>query len=112
MDDTEIELNKRFERYAASSSGLRPEILGELQSILRIHSVSPEELFFKWEAYSMKMGGDEIKLDLKTTRDFRKDIQDVLERESRGKAYARNNEKRPVAPTPRTGVKNTDVFGM
>jgi DNA polymerase alpha subunit B len=53
-----------------------------------------------------------MKLDLKTTRDFRKDIQDVLERESRGKAYARNNEKRPVVPTPRAGVKNTDVFGM
>jgi len=112
MDDIEIELNKRFECYAASSSGLRPEILGELQSILRIYSVSPEELFFKWEAYSMKMGGDEMKLDLKTARDFRKDIQDVLERESRGKAHSRNNEKRPVAPTPRAGVKSTDVFGM
>ncbi|OCL07369.1 DNA polymeras-like protein alpha/primase associated subunit [Glonium stellatum] len=110
MDDIETELNERFDRYAASSSGLPPEILGELQSMLRVYSISSEELFFKWEAYSMKMGGDEIKLDLKTARDFRKDIQDVLERESRGKAHARNNEKRPTAPTPRAGGKNTDVL--
>ncbi|OCK80718.1 DNA polymerase alpha/primase associated subunit [Lepidopterella palustris CBS 459.81] len=112
MDDSKIELNERFGHYAGPHSELRPEVLGELQSILRLYSISAEELFFKWEAYSMKMGGDETTLDLKTARDFKKDIQDVLERERRGKAHAGNNQKKVGAPTPRTGGKGSDVFEM
>ncbi|KAF2197600.1 DNA polymerase alpha, subunit B [Delitschia confertaspora ATCC 74209] len=111
MANIDSELHDRFERYADSKDDqLPPEILGELQSMLRLYSVTPEELYFKWEAYTMKMGGDDIKMDLKTARDFKKNIQDSLERESRGKATARAAEKR-VAPTPRAGTKG-DVFGM
>jgi len=109
MPDTDAELHDRFERYAPGSKDgqLPPEILGELQSMLRIFYVSPEELYFKWEAYTMKMGGDEVKMDLKTARDFKKNIQDSLERETRGE---KKMEKR-TAPTPRAGMKG-DVFGM
>jgi DNA polymerase alpha subunit B len=115
MDDTTTELTERFERYCSTTptaNELPTEILGELKSLLRLYSISPEELDFKWQAYNMKMGGEENKLDLKTARDFRKNLQDSLERESRSKAAAKNDTKR-AAPTPRAGGKNAgDVFDM
>ncbi|KAF2260144.1 DNA polymeras-like protein alpha/primase associated subunit [Lojkania enalia] len=113
MDDTTSELTERFERYCNTNDReLPPEILGELQSMLRLYSVSPEELDFKWQAYYMKMGGEDTQLDLKTARNFKKDIQDALERESRAKAQPRNDTKR-VAHTPRAAGRGAeDVFGM
>jgi DNA polymerase alpha subunit B len=108
MDDTTAELNERF---ATPNEELKPEILAELESILRLHKISVEELSYKWESYCMKMGAEETKLDLKTTRDFKKDIQEILERESRGKAH-KGNEKRIMTATPRANVGGTDVFGM
>lgn len=115
--DIASDLTERFERYCnTKESELPSDILGELQSMLRLYSISAEELDFKWQAYSMKMGGaEETKLDLKTARDFRRDIQDSLERESREKAQARNDAKR-AAPTPSMrggkGMGADDVFGM
>lgn len=58
----------------------------------------------------MKMGAEETKLDLKTSRDFKKDLQEILERDSRSKAH-KGNEKRSVGATPRAGAGG-DVFGM
>lgn len=108
MDETAQELNERF---APPNDQLKPEVLIELQSILRLHKITPEELSWKWDAYCMKMGSEETKLDLKTTRDFKKDLQEILERESREKVH-KVHEKRGVAATPRAGVSNGDVFGM
>ena len=105
MDDSTAELTDRFERYCSTTSDneIPPEILGELQSMLRLYHISPEELDFKWQAYSLKMG-EENKLSLKTARDFKKNLQDALERESRTKTATR------TAPTPR--AKGGDVFDM
>jgi DNA polymerase alpha subunit B len=107
MNDTTLELNERF---APPNDELKPEILAELQSILRLHNISSEELSYKWESYAMKMGAEETKVDLKTTRDFKKDLHEILERESRGKV-AKNNEKRTINATPRAGM-GSDVYGM
>jgi len=107
MDETTVELNERF---AAPNDELKPEILTELQSILRLHTISPEELSYKWESYCMKMGAEETKMDLKTTRDFKKDLHETLDRETRGRV-AKNNEKRTVNATPRAGM-GSDVYGM
>ncbi|KAJ4356683.1 DNA-directed DNA polymerase alpha subunit pol12 [Didymosphaeria variabile] len=110
MDDT-AELTERFERYCDTKDNDVPsEVLNELQSIQRIFSISAEELDFKWQAYNMKMGGEENKLDLKTARDFKKNLQDALEKESRGKVQHRNDSKR-VAPTPRA-AKGGDMYDM
>ncbi|KAF1994335.1 DNA polymerase alpha, subunit B [Amniculicola lignicola CBS 123094] len=112
MDDTTSELTDRFERYCTTKEDALPtEILGELQSMLRLYSISPEELYFKWQAYSMKMGAEEVVLDVKTARDFKKNIQDTLERESRGKAAQGRHDAKRVAPTPRS-AKAGDVLGM
>lgn len=109
MDDT-AELTERFERYCGTTDSEVPsEVLNELQSIQRIFAISAEELDFKWQAYNMKMGGEE-KMGLKTARDFKKDLQDLLEKESRGKAQQRSDAKR-VAPTPRA-AKGGDMYDM
>ena len=101
------------ELFATSGNRkLSPEVLGELQSILRLHAMPPQELFYKWESYSIKMGSDETKLDLNTTRAFKKDVQESLERETRGKAHSRNVDKRGAHATPRSATGNGDVFGM
>jgi DNA polymerase alpha subunit B len=110
MDDATTELTERFERYCHTKDHEFPaDVLNELQSMLRLYSISPEELDFKWQAYNMKMGGEENMMDLKTVRDFKKTIQDALERESRGKAQQRNDVKR-VQPTPR--AKGGDMYDM
>ena len=106
-----VELNERF--ATPGQPELPPDILGELQSTLRLHSITPEELYFKWESYCLKMGSDETKLDLTTARAFKKDIQEMLERDARGKAHARNGEKKGVHATPRNaGGRGGDVFDM
>lgn len=110
MDDITQELGELF--AGSAPDGLAQDILTELQSMLRLHGITPQELFYKWESYSMKMGADDTKLDLNTVRAFKRDVQDSLERETRGKNHqVRGNEKKPgVTATPRAG--KADVFGM
>ncbi|KAL9090332.1 MAG: hypothetical protein Q9165_005366 [Trypethelium subeluteriae] len=109
MADLETELNELF---SIPDGRLSTEILGEMQSIMRLHSISPQELMYKWESYSIKMGAETTQLDLKTVRDFKKDLQDILERESRGKTHVASANKRAGA-TPRAAVgSGGDVFGM
>lgn len=89
-----------------------PILLEELSAICRIHNLSAEDLSFKWESYCMKMGAD-TQLSLRTLRDFKKDLQDALERESRGKVLAAKEQqaKRGVGATPR-GQGRGDVYDM
>lgn len=110
MEDVVEELNELF--ASSAPDGLPQDVLTELQSILRLHGITPQELFYKWESYSMKMGSEDTRLDLNTVRAFKRDVQDSLERETRGKNHQfRSAEKKGgVMATPRAG--NTDVFGM
>jgi DNA polymerase alpha subunit B len=110
MDDVVEELNELF--ASSAPDGLPRDVVTELQSILRLHGITPQELFYKWESYSMKMGSEDTRLDLNTVRAFKRDVQDLLERETRGKNHQfRGAEKKGgVTATPRAG--NTDVFGM
>lgn len=109
MTEIKEELNGYF--CPSSPDGLPPDVLGELESMLRLHSISPQELFYKWESYSLKMGSEETKLDLNTVRMFKKDVQDGLEREHRGRHASRTDRRNVVAATPRVPVTG-DVFGM
>ncbi|KAI0123072.1 DNA polymerase subunit alpha B [Xylariales sp. AK1849] len=111
MADSDIqELNERF---ALGDQKLEPDMIAELQSIMRMHSLSPQDLFFKWESYCIKMEMDEMKLSVDTLRALKRDVQDALERENRNQhAHVVKTEKR-VGATPRTTIKNGgDVFGM
>lgn len=105
------ELNSIF--APSSPDGLPKDVLGELESIMRLHSISPQELFYKWESYSLKMGSEDTRLDLDTVRLFKKDVQDALERDSRARTHVRSADKRnAVGATPRSVASNSDVFGM
>jgi DNA polymerase alpha subunit B len=111
MDDTTTELTERFERYCDTNDHVLPnDVLSELHSMLSLYSLSAEELDFKWQAYSMKMGAEGERMELKTVRDFRKTMQDSLERESRGKAAQRTAEVKRERPTPRG--KGADMYDM
>jgi DNA polymerase alpha subunit B len=107
-DSTDDELRELF---SSASSNIEPDVLSELTSILRLHSIDPQELWYKWESYSMKMGLDDMKLNIDTARALKKDVQDGLERENRSKAHLLNSNKRGGA-TPRNAPSNGDVFGM
>jgi DNA polymerase alpha subunit B len=99
------------ERFAPASKGpLEADVLSELQSIIRLHAISVDELWYKWESYSMKMGSDDLKLDIETANALKKDVQDVLERESRSKAHLQTNKR--GGATPRNGANNSDMFDM
>ena len=110
MGDHEQELNELFQ--IPGETTLPPDVLGELQSTLRLHAMSAQELFYKWESYCIKMSPAETKLDLETARAFKKDIQEVLDRETKGKAHARASDRRTVQATPRAAGNTDDVFGM
>lgn len=109
MSKIKEDLNGYF--CPSADNGLPLELLGELESVLRLHSISPQELFYKWESYSLKMGSETTKLDLSTVRMFKKDVQDGLEREHRGKHAGRNDKRNGIGVTPR-GAVSGDVFGM
>ncbi|KIW33432.1 uncharacterized protein PV07_00284 [Cladophialophora immunda] len=102
--------------FDPAGNGLSGDILGVLESILRVHSLTPDELFIKWEVYCLKMGSEETKLDIETARMFAKDVQDSVERGERAqhtapKSAVKSERKSLVHATPRT-VGTSDVFGM
>jgi len=108
MADDEVlaELNERF---ATGNKPLEPDVVAELRSIMRMHELSAQDLFFKWESYCIKMDMDELKASVQILRNFKQDLQDALERSNRTQVHIKQ-EKRAGA-TPRVG-KAGDVFGM
>jgi DNA polymerase alpha subunit B len=114
MTDSKENLHAAFDPTGA---GLPPDILDVLESTRRLHSLSADELFIKWEVYCLKMGGEDTKLDLPTARMFAKDVQDGVERGEAGTgagapptAAAKKSDRKSNA-TPRA-VGTGDVFGM
>jgi DNA polymerase alpha subunit B len=107
-EPTVAELNERF---AAGNNELEPDVIAELQSIMRLHQLSPQDLYFKWESYCIKLDVDELQPTVERLRAFKQDLLDALEKSTRTQAHSKP-EKR-VGATPRTVVKNGgDVFGM
>jgi len=99
------------ERFSSASAEIEPDVLAELNSIMRLHSIDPQELWYKWESYSMKMGSDDLKLNIDTVRALKENIQGGLERENRNKAHVMSSGRRGGV-TPRNVNNGGDVFGM
>jgi DNA polymerase alpha subunit B len=99
------------ELFSSANPHLEPDVLAELNSIMCLHSIDPQELWYKWESYSIKMGADDMKLNIDTARALKQDVQDGLERENRSKAQVLNSARRGGA-TPRNAPTSSDVFGM
>lgn len=110
MADTVEELNDKF---ASGGKQLEPDVVVELQSIMRLHQLDTQDLWYKWESYSMKMGIEGGNLSITTLRAFKQDLQDALERSNRTQTHHVKTEKR-MGATPRTTTKtsSSDVFGI
>ncbi|EFR04651.1 DNA polymerase subunit alpha B [Nannizzia gypsea CBS 118893] len=112
MAEPTEQLNELF--GGSFPDGLPQDVLGELLSILQLHAIDPQELFYKWESYCLKMAGEETVLNLDTVRSFKRNLHDAIERESRAKTQMRGTEKRntgTAAPRPAAGG-NQGIFDM
>jgi len=107
MTETTSDLNARF---AGSGKPLDPSVLHELNSIMRIYQLSPEDLFFKWEAYCIKLNIGSEQPELERLKAFKQDLQDDLEKKTRAQVHIKT--ERRVGATPRTTNKSGDVYGM
>ncbi|KAK4142481.1 DNA polymerase alpha subunit B N-terminal-domain-containing protein [Dichotomopilus funicola] len=119
MADT-AELNERF--GTGSGKPLEPDVVHLLQSLMRTHNLSAQDLFFKWESYGMKMGLDDFQVSIETLTAFSRSLLDELERSNRAQGAAAQGSRadKRVGATPR-GVRGGattggggggDVFGM
>ncbi|KAI0398296.1 DNA polymerase alpha/epsilon subunit B [Xylariaceae sp. FL0594] len=111
MANEEIK-NELNELFGSGDKPLDHNILIELLSIMQLHSLTPQDLFFKWESYCIKMDMDELKLSVASLSALKQDLLDALERNSRTHHAHIKTEKR-VGAAPRAAVKGGgDVFGM
>jgi DNA polymerase alpha subunit B len=106
-DFAAAELSKYF---ATGTKELESDVAAELQSIMRLHQLSAEDTFYKWESYCIKMDMDTSSLNIETVRLFKQDIQDALEKSNRMQTHVKQ-EKRSIV-TPRQVGRTGDVFNM
>ncbi|OPB37425.1 DNA polymerase alpha-primase complex, polymerase-associated subunit B [Trichoderma guizhouense] len=99
------EIRSRF----APNGTLEPDVVSELQSMGRLHDISAEDLYFKWESYCIKMDVDAQAVTLSNVRGLKQSIQDELEKSQR---RLQVKSERKMAPTPRPKAGKGDVFGM
>ncbi|CAK7267327.1 DNA-directed DNA polymerase alpha subunit pol12 [Sporothrix epigloea] len=117
MADVTSRLNERF-GYAEGQQ-LEPDVLMQLQSIMNMHALPIQELYYKWEAYCIKMDLplDQATLTMARLRAFKQDLQDALERRNQHMANSSSGgggavhkvKSERIAATPRRGG---DVFGL
>ncbi|KAI0874174.1 DNA polymerase alpha/epsilon subunit B [Hypoxylon argillaceum] len=110
MDEAEIEeLNELF---ATGNKPLEHNVVVELRSAMQLHSLSAQDLYFKWESYCMRLEMADMTLSVETLGALKQDLLDALERSNRSQQVQIKTEKRTGA-TPRSAAKNGgDVFGM
>lgn len=105
MADEEIQ--SRF----TPNGTLEPDVLSELQSMARLHDISAEDLYFKWESYCIKMDVDAQAVTLSNVRGLKQSIQDELEKSQR-RVQLKSERKMAPTPRPKAGARGGDVFGM
>lgn len=125
-DATVAKLNERF--GGGDQQPLEPDVVVQLQSIMTMHALPVQELFYKWEAYCIKMDLplDQAALSMDRLRAFKQDLQDALERRNQEQQQQHQHGGMPLlgagshhkkikterlAATPRNAAKS-DVFGL
>ena len=68
---------------ADASRPLEPDVLAELSSIARMHSLSAEDMYFKWDSYCIRREVDATEVTMAMVRAFKQDLQDALEKRAR-----------------------------
>ncbi|KAH7008324.1 DNA polymerase alpha subunit B N-terminal-domain-containing protein [Ilyonectria destructans] len=104
MADAELQ-----SRFSAPNKPLEPDVLSELESILRLHNLSAEDLYFKWESYCIKLDLDAQDISLDAVRNLKQSIQDALEKSHQ---QVQVKPERKVVATPRAGTKGSGMLGM
>ena len=89
------ELQSRF----SPNKPLEADVLAELNSIMRLHDLSAEDLYFKWDSYCLKMDTDALNETLSEIRRLKQVIQDTLEKDA-----TRTAQTRSTGATPRPGA--------
>lgn len=109
--DEPITADKTTTAALRSHFGSPPaEVLGELGSMLVYYGIDAQELFYKWEAYCIKMGPEELKLELETVLNFKRDVKEQVEWEKRkAKMTPAKTPKRKFNASHMTPLKNTRV---
>lgn len=97
--------------HFSPNAPLEPDVLAELQSTARLHGLSAEDLFYKWESYCIRLETEASTVTLAAVRNFKQSIQDELEKSTQARAVA---AERRAGVTPR-GVKGGakgDMYNM
>ncbi|PHH61897.1 hypothetical protein CDD81_7761 [Ophiocordyceps australis] len=102
----ETELESRF----SPNKALEPDVAAELRSMMRLHELSAEDLFYKWESFCIKMDIDAQDVGLEAVRNLKQNIQDALEKDQRQQGRS-EGQRKAVAATPRAHG-GTDMVGM
>ncbi|KAF2718920.1 DNA polymerase alpha/primase associated subunit [Polychaeton citri CBS 116435] len=106
------EYQEALKELFAPNGALEQDVLDVLSNTMRIFSLSSEELFHKWVAYVMKMKIEGNELDLRNVQDFKRDLQDQVESETRSKAQMLQSSSKKTNATPRASVAaGGDIFG-
>ncbi|EFX04114.1 DNA polymerase alpha primase associated subunit [Grosmannia clavigera kw1407] len=114
-DTTVAKLNERF---ATGGQALEPDVVMQLQSIMKMHGLPVQELFYKWEAYCIKMDLEAAAMSMERLRAFKQDLQDALERRNQEQQPSLSVHKKPksevrrLAATQRNAAKQGGVFDM
>ncbi|KKA26137.1 hypothetical protein TD95_004879 [Thielaviopsis punctulata] len=90
------------------------DIIAELASIRRMHDLSVEDMYYKWESYCIKMERESADVSLAAVRMFKQDVQNALEKSMRlqSSAAAVKRSAAPQSRAPRVSAAAGDVFGM
>ncbi|KAM3455729.1 hypothetical protein MY3296_002147 [Beauveria thailandica] len=112
MADTELQ------RLFSPRAPIEADVAAELQSMMRLHSISAEDLFYKWESYCIKMdldAGDV--LTLAHVRNLKQNMLDALAKSAAAAdvgSAVKPKAERKSAGTPRGGGGGGggDMYGM
>lgn len=114
MNSVEREnLAKHFGEYVLEM----PNILAECESMLRLYSLTAQELFFKWESYCLNRGTEDTKISLESARDLKRTLQEKFEHdinEKKLKAVNQPLQHRTPGSTPslKFGKENLDLDSL
>lgn len=104
--------------FFSPNKPLEPDVLSELRSVMRLHNLSAQDLFFKWESYCIKMDIDAQVVSLSAVRNLKQTIQDALESGQNSRKMAGRVSATPRAPGAARGGGGGgaggvgDVFGV
>ncbi len=106
--------DEELKSYFSPNGSLQPDVAAELRSIMRLHNLSAEDLYLKWDSYCLKMEIDAQAVTLQAIRNLKQTIQDSLEKDNTRRTHVKASATPRAGAAARSGggVGGGDVFGM